>query len=184
MQWDDDSTLQGIPLEHEGRPYGRKQASFEPYVSLPLAAPREMELAIGGRTAPRGRLRESGWHLADALGITKDPWTYQQYIQASMAEFSVAKQAYVVSDSGWFSERSAAYLATGRPVVVQDTGFASWLESEAGVLRFGDFAQASSALHDLVARYDLHCEAARQIAERYFSSDRVLGELVERALER
>jgi hypothetical protein len=141
-----------------------------------------MELAIGGRTAPMGRLRENGWRLTDALEVTTDPWTYQDYIQASMAEFGVAKEAYVVSRSGWFSERSAAYLAMGRPVIVQDTGFASWLESDAGVLRFSDFAQAASAVNDLVVRYEDHCDAARQIAAQYFSADRVLCELIERAL--
>jgi len=184
MQWDDDSTLQGIPLTHEGRRYGRKQASFAPYLSLPRAAHREMELALGGKSAPRAPLQENGWHLEDALAVTKDPWRYQDYIRASMAEFSIAKEAYVVSGSGWFSERSAAYLAMGRPVVVQDTGFSTWLQCDAGVLRFSTPAEASSAIADLIARYESHCKQAREIAEQYFSADRVLRELVDRALVR
>ena len=84
-------------------------------------------LALGSATAPRERLRDHGWHLVDPLAVTRDPWTYQRYIEKSKAEFSVAKHGYVVSRCGWFSERSACYLAAGRPVVVQDTGFSDRL---------------------------------------------------------
>jgi hypothetical protein len=141
-------------------------------------------VAIGGATAPRQELRRHRWHLRDALEVTRDPWTYQDYIRSSLAEFSIAKQAYVASNSGWFAERSASYLASGRPVVVEDTGFSTWLDTELGVLRFRDREQARQAIEDLVARYPQHCEEARQIAVDYFGSDRVLDDLLERALAR
>src|SRR5205807_370555 len=98
------------------------------------------------------RLAEKGWILRDPLEVTKDPWSYQRYIRTSKAEFSLAKHGYVVSHSGWFSERSAAYLASGRPVVVQDTGFSEWLPVGAGILPFGGVEEAVEAIKEVSNR--------------------------------
>jgi hypothetical protein len=98
-----------------------------------------------------------------------------------MAEFSLAKQGYWVSESGWFSERSAAYLASGRPVITQETGFSRWLPSGLGLLSFTSPDQAVSAIEDLKADYPRHCRAARAITEEYFDSRRILNELIERS---
>jgi len=126
---------------------------------------------------------DSGWSVVDAIETTITPRRYAQYIQHSKAEFSLAKQGYIISQSGWFSERSVTYLTTGRPVVVQDTGFSQWLEGGAGVLPFADPDQAAAAIEDVEARYDFHCRSARDIAMTYFDSDRVLGALLEKCFE-
>jgi hypothetical protein len=124
-------------------------------------------------------LLEKGWHLRDPLEVTKTPWSYQTYIQQSKAEFSVAKQGYAISRSGWFSERSAAYLASGRPVVTQDTGFPQWLDAASGVLAFTHSDEAVAAINDVNNRYEHHCKQARAIAEEYFDSRKILTRLME-----
>nr|MBA3483714.1 hypothetical protein [Pirellulales bacterium] len=115
MQWDSYPAV-----EYSGASYGMKSESFQAYLGLPGRVDEQFELALGSVTAPRERLRDHGWHLVDPLAVTRDPWTYQSYIENSKAEFSVAKQGYVASRCGWFSERSACYMAAGKPVVVQD----------------------------------------------------------------
>ena len=105
---------------------------------------------------------------------TRDAWSYQRYIQKSKAEFGIAKHGYVITRSGWFSERSANYLASGRPVLVQDTGFSSWLETGLGVVAFTTPDEALAGIEDISARYDVHCGAARDIAVAYFDSLRRL----------
>ena len=107
---------------------------------------------------------------------------YQAYLRTSRAEFGVAKAGYVVSASGWFSKRSAAYLASGRPVVVQSTGFEEWLPSGLGVLPFATPDDAMSALDDLATRYAEHCRASRDLVAAYFDHRIVLPRLIERAV--
>src|SRR5262249_4053715 len=121
---------------HQGRRFGLKSDSFGPYFDLPRRAGPHFELAVGSPSAPRGELRSRGWSLRNPLEAARDPWAFRDYIRQSKCEFSVAKHGYVVSRSGWFSERSASYLASGRPVVVQDTGFSDWLPTGRGVLAF------------------------------------------------
>jgi hypothetical protein len=178
MQWDS-----GRVFEYGGRRFGMKSESFGPYVDLPRRVQPPLELAVGGPSAPRERLVDHGWRVRNPLEPTRDPWTYQQYIQQSKAEFSVAKHGYVATNSGWFSDRSAAYLASGRPVVVQDTGFPRWMETGAGVLTFGGLDEACAAIEDVNRRYDAHCRAAREVAEAYFDAGRVLPDLIERAIQ-
>ena len=120
--------------------------------------------------------------MRDPLGPTNDPWTYQRYIRGSRAEFSVAKHGYVVSRSGWFSERTACYLASGRPALVQETGFSAWLETGLGVVPFTTPEEAEAGVHDVDARYERHCGAARAIAEEHFDSRTVLSRLLELAV--
>jgi hypothetical protein len=168
--------------EFQGIRYGLKSSSFPPYIDLPRRSRDTFELALGGGGAPRDILRENGWLIIDPRGPTVDTWTYQDYIRNSKAEFSVAKEGYVASHSGWFSERSVTYLATGRPVVVQETGFKDWLPTGAGVLAFRNPDEAVRATEEVNARYDFHCAAARQIAEEHFDARKVLGRLIEQAM--
>jgi hypothetical protein len=168
--------------EYGGRSYGMKAESFERFLNLPKKAGPLFALAASG--VPRSRLRRKGWDLLDPLETARDPWTYQCFIQASKAEFSVAKHGYVVSHSGWFSERSACYLASGRPVVTQDTGFSAWLETGAGVIAFTTEDEALAGIEDVNARYDFHCRAAREIAETYFDAHDVLGKILENGIRR
>jgi hypothetical protein len=161
-----------------GVSYGMKSASFAPFLDLPRRVDAELELAVGSPSAPKAELRRHGWGVVNPLEVTRTPRDYGEFIRSSKAEFSVAKQGYVVSRSGWFSERSAAYLASGRPVVVQDTGFSSWLETGAGVMAFCGPEDAAMCIRDLDARYGHHCRRARALAEEHFDSDRVLGQLI------
>jgi hypothetical protein len=175
MQWDSYSTR-----EFNSVRYGMKSASFQPYLELPLTANNAtFELAIGSPSAPRDLLRRKGWKICDPLEVTRTSTTYQHYIQQSKAEFSVAKQGYAISNSGWFSERSACYLASGRPVVVQDTGFSEWLEAGAGILPFKTIEEAVSGIAEIDSRYEFHCRAARTIAQQYFDSRKVLSRLLD-----
>jgi hypothetical protein len=176
MQWDSYRSR-----EHGGQLYGMKSTSFAPFLDLPRRVASRLELAVGSESAPRDLLRDHGWIVRDPLEPTRDPWTYQQYIQRSGAEFSVAKHGYVVSRSGWFSERSAAYLASGRPVVTQETGFSTWLPTGAGVLAFSSPDEAVSCIEEVERRHDFHSRRAREIAEAHFDSRTVLASLVEEA---
>ena len=142
-----------------------------------------MELAVKVPDDVRTRLTEGGWRIVNPKEVTRDPWVYQQYLRASRAEFSVAKHGYVVTRSGWFSERSAAYLASGRPVVIQDTGFTKWLPSGDGVIPFKNADEAAAGIGEVNRRYESHCGAARQIAEEYFDSGKVLPKLVDEAMQ-
>jgi hypothetical protein len=108
--------------------------------------------------------------------------SYRQYIESSQAEWSVAKNGYVVGQAGWFSCRSACYLAAGRPVVVQDTGFGPVLPVGEGLLAFTSVEEAVAALQEVEANYARHAQAARDIAESYFDSDKVLARLIDDAL--
>jgi len=168
--------------EYEGRVYGQKDREFEPFFSLPRDTGEAMEMAINGPAAVRKRLADGGWRLADPSEVTRDPWTYQQYLRASQAEFGVAKHGYVCTQSGWFSDRSSAYLATGRPVVVQDTGFSDFLPCGEGLLAYRSPEGAVAAIRALRDNYDRHCRAARSLAEEYFDARRVLTDLLERSL--
>jgi hypothetical protein len=164
--------------------YGMKSDSFGPYMALPKMTSATLELAVGSPTAPRALLARAGWEVRNPLEVALDPWTYQQYIQQSKAEFTVAKHGYVISRSGWFSERSAAYLASGRPVVTQETGFSDWLEVGSGVIPFHTLEEALEAIAEVNARYEFHCQAARAIAEEYFDARKVLTRLIECIMNR
>jgi hypothetical protein len=168
--------------EHDGWIYGHKDREFEPFFSLPRDIGEVMEVAVNAPEAVRKRLIDGGWRLADPLETTRDPWIYQRYLLASRAEFSVAKHAYVSTRSGWFSERSSAYLATGRPVVVQDTGFSAFLPCGSGLLAFRTPDEAVAAIHKLHDDYEGHCRAARAVAEEHFDARQVLTDLLERSL--
>jgi hypothetical protein len=164
---------------HEGTRFGMKSDSFDPYMDLPQRSSETFHIALGSKGDPRERLAALGWTVLDPREPSKDPWSYQDFIRDSKGEFSVAKHGYVVSQSGWFSERSAAYLASGRPVVIQDTGFTRWLRPEGGVLPFSNREEALQRLEELRGSYEQHCEAARAIAEEYFDASDVLSRLLD-----
>jgi hypothetical protein len=159
-----------------------KSEAFLSYVGLPERAGRIFELAVGSASAPRELLRRKGWGLRDPLEATRDPWTYEDFIRRSKAEFGVVKHGYVVSRSGWFSERSACYLASGRPVLMQETGFSDWLPTGAGVFSFTTPEEALAGIQEINSHYENHCCAAREVAEAYFDARKVLSELIERAM--
>jgi hypothetical protein len=177
MLWD---SYRGV--EHNGTHYGMKSDSFGPYEDLPSRCGERFEVAVGCRGGVREHLTSRGWIVIDPRQPTRDPWTYQDFIKQSKAEFSVAKHGYVVTDSGWFSERSAAYLASGRPVIVQETGFSRWLNASAGVLAFSTADEAVARVQELNGSYERHCRTAREIAGDCFGSAHVLTGLLDAAL--
>jgi hypothetical protein len=135
--------------------------------------------AFGACTAARRRLELNGWELVDACSFTTDPWPYREYIRASRGELTVARDLNVRLRSGWFSERSACYLAAGRPVVTQDTGFGTVLPTGEGLFAFSTTDEAVAAIEAVNADYRRHSRAARAIAEEYFRAERVLGKLLQ-----
>ena len=174
MQWQSSRTLQ-----HEGVRYGVKAESFEPLLDLPATTGPVFEIAMGGGNVPRGMLRRKGWNLVNPLPLSFDPWTYETFIRESKAEFGLAKEGYVVANTGWFSERSACYLAMGRPVLAQQTGFSEWLKASAGVVPFSNADEAAAGVRAIESGYAHHCKAARNVAEEYFDSRKVLPKLLD-----
>ena len=174
------------PLEFEGRTYAQKDVEFERFIDLPRMVPEtRLEIAVNtGKTrrTPRGLLAHRGWHVVHPDDVCPDIDSYRDYIRSSKAEWSVAKNGYVVGQSGWFSCRSACYLAAGRPVVVQDTGFSKVLPTGEGIIGFSDVNGAVEGIRDVESHYQRHSSAARAIAEEYFDSDAVLGGLIENAM--
>jgi hypothetical protein len=167
--------------DYNGQHYGMKSEAFSPYLQLPGRTGARFEIAVGGAEADR-TLRQNGWQVRDPFEVSRSPSTYEEFLRSSKGEFSVAKHGYVVSRSGWFSERSAAYLASGRPVVIQETGFSDWLAAGVGVLAFNTPDEALAGIDAVNSRYDFHCRAAREIAEEYFDARKVLPPLLERAM--
>ncbi len=169
MQWDSYKTRQ-----FNGMTFGMKSSSFEAYINLPGLVNESFELAVGSDTAPLEKLEKAGWKLADPLSVTVTAESYQQYIQRSRGEFSLAKQGYVISNSGWFSERSAGYLASGRPVILQQTGFTASIETGRGLFAFQSPADVIAAFEVINRDYPKHCSQARELAEACFNADKVL----------
>lgn len=166
----------------DGITYGVKSDSFKNFLDLPRRVGQSVELVISGASAPRDLLSQYGWLCRDPRELSGDPWVYRSFIQSSKAELGIAKEGYCLAASGWFSERSAAYLASGRPVVTQDAAFSPRFPTDAGLLSFTDVEEAAEAVADVNARYAYHCEAAREIAEAYFDSGPLLENLVDRAM--
>jgi hypothetical protein len=173
-------------ITYEGRRYGQKDSEFMHFIELPsVVAPTVLEVAVNvGKTrhTPYHLLAHKGWHVVDPAEIAFDMDNYREYIQSSKAEWSVAKNGYVVGSTGWFSCRSACYLAAGKPVVLQDTGFSSVLPVGEGIFSFTTMTEAADAIKEVEANYSHHAAAARQIAEEYFDSRKVLDRLIEEAM--
>ncbi len=172
----------GHDLEWRGETYyWSKHHEFLKFIDLPRRTRQPIELAmgLGGLEPDERRLLESnGWRLADAHGFTTDPWRYRDYVRASRGEFTVAKDQNVRLRSGWFSERSACYLAAGRPVVTQDTGFGAALPTGEGLFAFTTTDEAMAALDAINSDYPRHSRAARDIAAEYFRAEAVLARLL------
>ena len=165
-----------------GATYGTKEVEFGHIERLPSAVSVPLEVAVGGSRPPCDRLRELGWSVVDSHDVSATPATYRDYIERSRGEFSVAKNIYVATGSGWFSCRSVCYLAASRPVVVQDTGFSDSIPGGRGLLTFTDRDGAARALAAVEADYEGHQAAARDLALRHFDASIVLEELLEQVI--
>ena len=157
---------------------GNKDVEWAEVVDLPSRTGTPMELAL---TGPAEMLASHGWRCRPALEVSSTPDAYRRYIQGSLGEFSVAKHTYVRTNSGWFSDRTECYLASGRPAIVQDTGFSAHLPVGEGLMAFSSPDEAVAAVSGAPgADYPRHCAAARAVAESCFASDVVLPALLER----
>jgi hypothetical protein len=168
------------PVELGGTRYGLRVHEFRRFAPLPRETEESFELALDihpAETSDLQLLERTGWRLADPAAVAGDPRSYRTYVQASKAELMVAKNMYVETRSGWFSDRSICYLASGRPVVAQDTGLAGLLPAGDGLVTFTTLGEAREAVGSIGGDYARHARAARAIAEEYFDSDKVLGRL-------
>ena len=169
-------------VEYEGKRYGLRCHEFRKFFELPRLTGQEFELALDIDPADendRRALEENGWRLVDPRAVAGDPWSYRRYIQGSMAEICVAKNMYVETKSGWFSDRSICYLASGKPVLHQDTGLKHLYPTGEGLIVFSTLDEAAAGVEEIRRNYDRHSKAAREIAEEYFDSDKVLTRLLE-----
>jgi hypothetical protein len=157
----------------------RKNVKYEAILDLPGRLPGvELGMAMSGMKENADRYRAAGWDVRDALEISRDPDRYRDYIRASRGEFTIAKDQNVVLKSGWFSDRTAAFLAAGRPAVVEDTGFGAYLPTGEGLFPFEGPDAAVAAIAQVEADPLRAGRAARAIAEEYFDSDKVLSGLL------
>jgi hypothetical protein len=190
---------EGHDIEFGGETYRwSKHHEFLRFVELPRLVSRPIEFATGLEDADKVRpgfgemipaagmsleerrlLHENRWRLADAHALSSDPASYRSYICDSAGEFTVAKDQNVRLRTGWFSERSACYLAAGRPVVTQDTGFGTVLPTGEGLFAFDTMDELLAAFEAIEADYERHSRAARQIAAEYFRAETVLAQLLE-----
>ncbi len=136
-----------------------------------------LELAING---PKEFLSEHGWNCVDAFAVSADLWRYHHYLTYSRGEFSVAKHTYVETNCGWFSDRTACYLASGRPAVIQDTGFTGEIPVGSGLIIWQTGDEAYEALKQVESDYSVHSKHARTIAHEHFEDRLVLTKLLER----
>jgi hypothetical protein len=156
-----------------------KHVNFLRFLDLPRSAPQHFQLAMDPLDAEvAARVRGAGWDLVDPGPVSRDVDAYQRFVYGSRGEFTVAKDIYVRPRSGWFSDRSACYLAAGKPVVTQDTGFAKFIPTGAGLFAFGSHAEALDALARIDADYAAHSAAARRVAEESFGAGPVLSRLL------
>ena len=172
----------GKDVEFNGdRYYWTKDREFEKYIDLPERRPVPFELAVGVDDETRQRLTGHGWRLRGSIDLSASVTSYRDYIQRSRGEFTVARDQYVRPRTGWFSDRTACYLAAGRPVITEDTGFGKFIPTGRGLFAFSTMDDVLAAVDAIATDYDAHCRAASDIAEEYFSAERVVGSLMARA---
>jgi glycosyltransferase involved in cell wall biosynthesis len=171
---------EGEDREYQGEVYfWSKHVEWEKFLALPKLTGQAFELAVGASDEDRARLAAHGWTVVEPLPMSLDILgAYPDYIRGSRAEFTVAKDMNVRLRSGWFSERDACYLASGKPVVAQDTGFSNVLPTGAGLFGFTDLDSARAAVEEINADYRLHARAAREVAQEHFEASGVARRLL------
>ncbi len=170
------------PVEFQGNSYGLRVHQFRRFVALPGLTGRPFELALAihpAETRDLALLSGNGWTLRDPRIVAGDVLAYRNYIGRSLAEFSVAKDLYVRSRGGWMSDRSLCYLASGKPVLAQETGFSQHFPTGEGLITFSTLDEAVAGVEEITRHADRHARAARALAEAYFDSDKVLTRLLQ-----
>ena len=173
----------GKDIHFRGETYlWSKHLNFLRVIDLPSHTRQPLEMALEVEDpAMRDLLVRNSWSLSDAFQVSRDLTTYQRYIQRSRGEFTVSKDLVARTRSGWFSDRSVCYLAAGKPVVTQDTGFGKYIPAGAGLLTFENVEEAAAAIDEVNRDYEHHSREARRIALEYFDADQVLGQLCQEA---
>jgi len=169
------------PIEYGGTIYGLRVHEFRKFVELPRITGETFEIACDIHPAEvkdLALLAENDWRLVDPATVASDPPAYQQYLAGSRAQFMVAKGMYVQSHSGLLSDRCACYLASGRPVLAQDTGFRHKYPTDAGLIAFSTLEEAREGVRAITGDYHKHARAARAVAEEYFDSNKILADLL------
>jgi len=171
----------GKDLRFRGETYHwSKHLNFLSVVDLPQRTPQELELAVEIDDADAlHAFQKNGWGLTNPLSVSQDMGIYQEFICRSRGEFTVSKDVVARTSSGWFSDRSVCYLAAGKPVVTQETGFSKFIPTGRGLFAFSTADQALAALEAINSGYSIHTCAAREIAQEYFSSTRVLAKMLQ-----
>jgi hypothetical protein len=170
----------GKDIVYNGQRYHwSKHENFLKVIDLPRRTGSTFELAMDtGDADTRALLHERGWRLVDPFPRSRDLESYAAYITASRGEFTVAKDLYVQTHSGWFSDRSVCYLAAGKPVITQETGFTRFIPSGRGLLAFERLEDAVEAVRAVEGDYEQHCQAAREVATEHFAAEAVLSRLL------
>lgn len=168
-------------VEFEGVFYGQKAHSLRRFMSLPTLTTEKFLLALaihGDEAKDLAALEQNGWRLLNPQSMAHTPDAYRRFVQGSKAEFGIAKSGYVLARSGWFSDRSICYLASGRPVVAQETGWSRLLPTGDGLFAFETSEDVLAGIDALNENYARHSQAARDVAVEYFDSDKVLRRLL------
>ena len=171
------------PIEYLGKTYGLRVHEFRQFAQLPSLSRSRFDIALDIDSAEENDialLRRNGWHLIDPRAVAGDPSSYRRFIQDSKAEFMIAKNMYVETRGGWFSDRSICYLASGKPVLAQKTGFTQNYPTGKGLIAFSSLDEAKTGVDEICGNYVQHSKAAREIADEYFDSDKVLTRLLKR----
>jgi hypothetical protein len=168
-------------IEYGGKFYGQKAHSLRRFIALPTLTEEKFALALSihpDEVKDLAALSTNGWHLLDPGRMVATPTSYRRFVQGSKAEFGIAKSGYVAARCGWFSDRSICYLASGRPVIAQETGFGRFLPTRAGLFSFETSDEVLSSIEAVNRDYTHHARAARAIAEEHFDSEKVLAGLL------
>lgn len=169
-------------VTHDGVQYGLKAHEFRKFLALPRLTGQPFEIALAVDSADRPdveSLRRNAWNVVDPKSVACDPFAFRRYVQQSGAEFSVAQGIYVETQSGWFSDRTVRYLASGKPALVQDTGFCRNYPTGRGLVPFRTLEDAVRGAGLIIRDYEVHARSARAIAEEFFDSDKVVATLLQ-----
>ncbi|MDQ4138908.1 MAG: hypothetical protein M3142_00135 [Bacteroidota bacterium] len=171
------------PFEYDNEMWGQKNVIFERFLSLPVNSGQAFDLIINTPDTEEAnrsmqRIVNRNWHVLDPYQWIPDKDSYREFIQSSFGEFSITKETYIKSNSGWFSGRSACYLAAGKPVITQDTQWSKYIPSGQGLFACNNLEAAANAVKEIMADYAKHSRYAQKIAAEYFDSSKVLSEML------
>jgi hypothetical protein len=174
MNWKSNSHI-----EFDGITYGQKETEFAKFIDLPRKTQARIEIAVSGSHVPRKELRDHGWNVLNADETSTSIDAYRDYILSSKGEFTVVKHVFAATNCGWFGDREAYYLASGRPAVVEETGFSAHLPVGTGLFPVRTVEEAAAAIDEINTDFDRHSRAAHEIAVEFLDAKRVLKKFLQ-----